>query len=57
LTWPSLGFVDASGVRASLYVALCRDRTLLGVINVYRQEVRPFSDKQIELLSNFAKQR
>jgi two-component system NtrC family sensor kinase len=50
------GLVDTSGIRASLSVALRRDETLLGMINVYRQEVRPFSDKQIDLVENFAAQ-
>ena len=48
--------VDTSGIRASLSVALRRDETLLGMINVYRQQVRPFTDKQIELVKNFAAQ-
>ena len=39
------GLVDTSGVRASLSVALRRDETLLGIINVYRQEKRPFSER------------
>jgi GAF domain-containing protein len=48
--------VDTSEMRASLCVAVRREGTLLGMINVYRQEVRPFSDRQIALLQSFADQ-
>src|SRR6516164_8894468 len=52
----SVAGVELGGYRTVLSVPMCRKNALVGVISVYRQQVRPFTDKQIELVQNFASQ-
>jgi GAF domain-containing protein len=48
--------VELGGIRTLLVVPMLKDDKTFGTIGIYRQEVHPFTDKQIELVSNFAAQ-
>ncbi len=45
-----------AGARSHITVPMLKDNEVAGAISIYRQEVKPFTDKQIELLTNFAAQ-
>jgi two-component system, NtrC family, sensor kinase len=51
-----VALVEGAGARTDLIVPMLKESEIVGAFAIYRQEVRPFTDKQIELVKNFARQ-
>src|SRR6516162_9041451 len=52
----AMALADIAGARTLVVVPMLKEEELIGVFGIYRQEVRPFTDKQIALVENFAAQ-
>ena len=52
----AVSVVEIAGIRTLLTVPLLKEDEAIGVVTIYRREVRPFTNKQIELVQNFASQ-
>ncbi|HWX83407.1 MAG TPA: GAF domain-containing protein, partial [Xanthobacteraceae bacterium] len=48
--------IELASARTLIVVPMLKDRDVIGALAIYRQEVRPFTDKQIDLVQNFAAQ-
>ena len=53
---PIVALVESAGARSLLSVPMLKEGDVIGAVVIYRQEVRPFTEKQIELITSFARQ-